>query len=87
MLTLPNDSEIAAAATNAIKQLTHIPPTTVQISVRDGSLTLEGKVDWWFRREAAQHAVEHLAGVRAVTNLIMVVEPSESPQTAAIRCN
>ena len=69
------DGEIAAAAANQIGWTTAIPTGTVGVTVSGGWVTLDGQVDWWFRKDAAEHAVQHLAGVKGVTNQI-TIKPS-----------
>ena len=64
------DSEIVAAALDAIGRASTVPEGSVKVMVRQGSLTLEGVVDGWHQKTAAEEAVRHLAGVRGVTNLI-----------------
>ena len=64
------DGDIAAAAAHQIEWSTTIPPGSAQITVRDGWITVEGEVEWWFQKTAAESVVQHLAGVRGVTNLI-----------------
>lgn len=64
------DSEIAAAALDAIGRVSTVPEGSVKVMVRQGSLTLEGTVDGWHQKTAAEEAVRHLAGVRGVTNFI-----------------
>jgi len=46
--------------------------------VSKGWVTLRGEVEWQYQRQAAESAVRRLAGVKGVTNL-MVVKPSTSP--------
>jgi osmotically-inducible protein OsmY len=46
--------------------------STSDVTVRGGWVTLEGKVDWGFQREAAEKAVRYLPGVRGVSNNIEV---------------
>lgn len=67
-----SDTEIAAAALNAIKWHAAIPDEKVKVTVRDGRITLEGTVDWHYQREAAADVVRSLMGVRGVTNLITI---------------
>lgn len=64
------DSEIAAAALQAIGRVSIVPEGSVKVMVRQGSLTLEGTVDGWHQKAAAEEAVRHLAGVQGVTNFI-----------------
>lgn len=66
------DAEIAEAAANALKWHTMIPDQKITVSVENGSVKLEGEVDWDYQRRQALNAVQDLIGVRAVTNLIKV---------------
>ncbi|MBA4105469.1 MAG: ornithine aminotransferase [Pirellula sp.] len=67
-----NDTEIAAAALNALKWHTSIPDDKVTVTVRDGWITLDGNLDWQFQRVAARNAVCHLVGVKGVSNNIAI---------------
>jgi osmotically-inducible protein OsmY len=72
------DSDIAAVAVDAIKWITTLPADSLKITVRDGWLGLEGAVGGWHQKRAAEEAVRNLAGVRGVTNLILI-EPTAAP--------
>jgi osmotically-inducible protein OsmY len=72
------DADIARAAVDALQWNVSVPANTVMVKVDDGVLTLEGEVNWQFQREAAQHAVRHLLGVKRVVNDI-VVKPAVTP--------
>ena len=65
-----NDTEVAAAAGNALNWHASIPNEKIQVTVRNGWITLEGEVDWQYQRQAARDAVCHLTGVKGVTNSI-----------------
>jgi osmotically-inducible protein OsmY len=54
-----------------------VPKGAVEVSVRDGHVTLEGQLEWWYQKHAAENALQHLAGVKGLTNLI-TLKPSES---------
>lgn len=66
------DAEVAEAVVNALKWHTMIPDQKIAVSVENGSVKLEGEVDWDYQRRQALKAVEDLIGVRSVTNLIKV---------------
>jgi len=66
-----SDGDIAAAATSQIKWLT-LPEGAVTVVVREGVLTLEGTVEWWYQKNAAEIAVKYLKGVKGITNLIAI---------------
>jgi osmotically-inducible protein OsmY len=80
------DGDIAAAAADHIKWSTTIPAGTVEVTVRNGWITLEGKVEWWYQKNAAENAVRYLTGVKGVTNLITIVpKPASAEVASAIR--
>jgi len=66
------DSDIAAAAANAVEWINMVPKDSVTITVHDGWLGLEGAVDDWHQKSAAEEAVRNLAGVKGVANLIVI---------------
>ena len=72
------DSDIALAAENALKWDVLVPHNQITVTVFNGFITLEGEVDRRFQKEASEHAVSRLEGVREVKNLI-VVKPSAAP--------
>jgi|SRR5581483_11746099 len=68
-----DDVDIAKAAIQAIEWGTSIPKQKVKVTVSKGWVTLEGDVEWYYQKRAAEEAVEKLAGVRGVTNNIRIV--------------
>jgi osmotically-inducible protein OsmY len=66
------DSELAQVCVSALKMSTAVPRNRVSVAVSDGWVTLTGTVEWQFQKEAAARAVRDLAGVRAVTNSVVV---------------
>lgn len=64
-----SDSDIASAIQKTFDWDVLVPRAVTAI-VRDGVVTLEGRVERNFEREAANRAVRHLAGVVDVLNLI-----------------
>jgi len=38
--------------------------------VSDGWITLEGQVEWWYQKDAAENTVRYLLGVKGVSNLV-----------------
>ena len=69
------DEEIARSVANALAWNTSIPSDRIKAQVSQGWVTLEGTVDWYYQKEAAERAVRYLRGVKGVTNNI-VVKPS-----------
>lgn len=72
------DDEIALRVLNAIRWNTSIPPDVVKVKVQNGWITLSGNVEWNFQRDAAARAIRDMAGVKGVTNSIMIA-PKASP--------
>ncbi len=66
------DGDIANAAANQINWTATVPKGTTEVTVREGWITLEGEVEWWHEKNAAENAVHHLTGVKGVTNLIKI---------------
>jgi osmotically-inducible protein OsmY len=66
------DTEIAKAAIDALRWHSMVPDEWIKVTVEKGWVTLEGTVDWKYQKDAADHAVRHLTGVKAVTNAIAV---------------
>ena len=73
------DGEIAAAAAHKIAWATTIPTGTVEITVRNGWIILEGEVEWWYQKSAAETVVRHLAGVRGVSSSISIKPTDKIP--------
>ena len=67
-----NDGDIAAAAANQIRWSATVPGDAVQTTVRDGWITLEGEVEWWYQKNDAEKAVENVMGVKGVSNQISI---------------
>jgi len=66
------DPDIARAALNALSWNISVPHDRIKVKVEKGWVTLEGDVDWYDQKEAAERAVRHLTGVKGVSNLIML---------------
>jgi osmotically-inducible protein OsmY len=66
------DSEIAAKAVMALQARVDVPDEKIKLTVKEGWITLEGDVDWYFQKNAAGVAVKYLLGVKGVTNVIQV---------------
>jgi osmotically-inducible protein OsmY len=72
-----SDEDIASAASSVLKWNITLPKN-LQAVVEDGWITLTGKVQWQFQRNAAEDAVNRLTGVKGVTNRI-TVKPRVAP--------
>jgi osmotically-inducible protein OsmY len=67
-----SDEDIARSVANALVSNTSIPPDRVKAQVSQGWVTLEGTVEWYYQKEAAERAVRPVRGVKGVTNNIVV---------------
>ncbi|MDR3661334.1 MAG: BON domain-containing protein [Mycobacterium sp.] len=76
-----NDTDIAAAAAAVLRSHSDLPET-IDATVRDGNVTLTGKVDWHFQRMAAVNAIKHIRGVTSVRNQI---DLNEAPKVSDVR--
>jgi osmotically-inducible protein OsmY len=72
-----SDPDIAKDAVHSLQSRPDVP-RSVTVTVRDGSLTLEGTVEWNHQRTAAESVVRHVKGVKAVSNAIYI-KPVASP--------
>lgn len=68
----PSDAEIAQAVRHALQNALPHTSGMLQTTVSDGWVHLDGRVERWIHREEAEIAIRHLAGVRGVTNGIIV---------------
>jgi len=66
------DEEIARSVANALDWNTSIPSDRIKAQVSQGWVTLEGTVDWYYQKEAAERTVRYPRGVKGVTNNIVV---------------
>jgi osmotically-inducible protein OsmY len=67
-----SDAEIAHAALTALKADVEVPDDKITVKVSKGWLSLQGKVNWQFQRNAAERAVRYLTGVKGIANNIAV---------------
>jgi osmotically-inducible protein OsmY len=66
------DDEIAKRALDLIAWDTTVPKDQVRIKVQGGWITLSGEVEWYFQKQAAEHAVRKLSGVVGVLNELTI---------------
>ena len=72
------DPEIARDAVQSLQSYESIPADKIKVTVKNGWVTLDGKVDWQYQKNLAESAVKHVRGVLGITNNIEV-EPHVSP--------
>ena len=66
------DADILRDVLNSLKWNTTIPDGRITITVDDGNVTLEGEVEWEYQRVQAKSAIENIAAVRSVANVITI---------------
>lgn len=66
------DAEIASAAAHQLDWSTTIPKGSAKVSVHEGWLTLTGDVEWQYQKSAAADVLQHMVGVRGITNNVTV---------------
>ena len=67
-----DDVDIARSAVNALEWNVSVPKNRIQVTVTQGWVKLDGSVDWYHQKRAAEDAVFVLVGVRGVNNNINV---------------
>ena len=67
-----NDSDIARAAVNALDWNASVPRNRIKVLVENGWVTLDGSVEYYFQRYAAEGAIRNLKGVKGVSNTITI---------------
>lgn len=67
-----DDEEIARRAADVLAWDARVPSGAIALAVRHGVVVLSGTVDWQYQREEAETRVQHLAGVIAVDNQVVV---------------
>jgi hypothetical protein len=68
----PSDTDLAAAALDAIKWLTTVPQESINVTASKAWLYLEGTVNSRHQRSIIEEVTRHLPGVQGVTDLIMI---------------
>jgi osmotically-inducible protein OsmY len=70
-LSTRDDGDIAEDTARHLRTSTAIP-VGVRAEVKNGHVTLEGEVSWYYQRTEAERALRYLRGVTGLTNLITV---------------
>jgi len=67
-----DDANIAQRALSALDWNVAVPKGRVKVTVAQGWITLEGEVEWYYQKNAAEDAVRNLMGVRGITNVLQL---------------
>ncbi len=66
------DTDLAAAAADAIEVLTTVPLESIKVTARNGWLHLEGAVEWRHQRTIVEDVIRFLPGVRGINDEITI---------------
>jgi osmotically-inducible protein OsmY len=69
------DAEIRGAALQSLMWDVEVPADLIDVNVREGWVTLKGRVGYQFQSDDAFDDVASLYGVTGITNEIKVIEP------------
>jgi osmotically-inducible protein OsmY len=72
------DPDIAKDAVDALRARVDVPPT-IEVTVRNGYVTLTGSATWMYQKVAAERAVKYLKGVKGVFDNI-ALRPTATPK-------
>jgi osmotically-inducible protein OsmY len=72
------DPDIAREAVAALKSQLPISSDNIKVIVKNGWVTLEGKIGWQYQRQTAESAVRRIKGVKGVSNTIRL-QPHPEP--------
>jgi osmotically-inducible protein OsmY len=67
-----SDTQLAHAVADALAWDIQVPGDKIKSAVSNGWVRLEGTVEWRYQRDAAIRAIRNIAGIRGVTNEIVV---------------
>jgi len=74
----PDDTDIALTLSQAMAASISIPRDSIQATVRNGWVTLEGTVAWDYQRLTAARIARDARGVVVVTNLVRLLETEQA---------
>lgn len=72
------DPDIAKDAVDALRARVDVP-ATIEVTVRNGYVTLTGSATWMYQKVAAERAVKYLKGVKGVFDNI-ALRPTATPK-------
>jgi osmotically-inducible protein OsmY len=80
------DADIARAAENSLAWDISVPEDRIKVTVEQGWITLDGTVDWLYQKSAAENAIQYLAGVKGISNLITLT-PTQKVSPAEVKAS
>lgn len=70
-----SDSGMAASAAALLDSCPAVAKGSVQITVADHWVTLQGEVEWRYQKMAPENALHHLQGMKGLNNRITIKQP------------
>lgn len=80
-----SDTELAQVALEALKWHVAVPHESIQLTVQNGWLTLEGTVENHYQKRAAERALQHLIGLQGMDNRLVIKRKHQSIPDQDIR--
>ena len=71
-LSFKDDTQIVSEVLSSLMLNNELPKDQIKIEVEKGWVTLEGTLNWNYQKDAAKRVVDRIAGVKGVTNNILV---------------
>ncbi len=69
---MKKNTELASVVNNAIKWERSMHETNIVVALKDGSVTLSGTVDSYYKKNLAVRAAKNVIGVKEVIDLVMI---------------
>ncbi|WP_175751363.1 BON domain-containing protein [Burkholderia anthina] len=66
------DAQLRDVALETLKWKAYLRTDTFEVSVRDGCVTLDGRVDWTYQKQLAERTLAALPGVTSIRNCLHV---------------
>jgi len=79
-----SDESILVNITEYFERDTMVPESQVQISVRDGRVTVTGTVEWLFQKNAIEQIIRGVEGVIDYTNQVSIQEPKSDSEMESV---
>jgi len=68
----PRDEQLAHRVLESLAWNSDLPPEAIRVTVHNGWITLEGKVQWQHQRDSAEKPLRYLQGVTGITNNVVL---------------
>ncbi|MDB5036935.1 MAG: transport-associated protein [Bacteriovoracaceae bacterium] len=75
---MKTDEEIRNEVLREIRSIPQLRNSTIEVSVKNGVVTLDGKVDSLFEKRLARNAAERVLGIQAIVNELQVALSEEN---------